>query len=269
MVPSKTSQCILSKSGVFMSLCAMDYHNVSCQNARAAITQRCIVIDQILGWGLKVTWASELKWTANRLWKDDREHFQDTESTEGQEENLRGRSWGAWNKESGKRKRGAALVSKAKPGPGRRGKRKGEKEVKKQRGGERARGLRCGLGARNHWKEPGTLRSETQTQTRTLTLRVWSGSEACPRPHCREEAELGQIYQTPPLLPLPRHHAPTGRSKDRDGVGNCHLSQLRAPGMVKEVAEGRWVYNLNTNFHNNDSNTWFSLLRLLFCKCTK
>lgn len=43
------------KSGVLMSLCAMDYHNVLCQNARAAITQRCIVTDQILGWGLQVT----------------------------------------------------------------------------------------------------------------------------------------------------------------------------------------------------------------------
>lgn len=39
---------------------------------------------------------------------------------------------------------------------------------------------------------------------------------------------------------------PMGRSKD--GVGNCHLSQLRTPGMVKEVGEGRWVYNLNTIF---------------------
>ena len=204
MVPSKTSQCILSKSGVFMSLCAMDYHNVSCQNARAAITQRCIVIDQILGWGLKVTWASELKWTANRLWKDDREHFQDTESTEGQEENPREEGAevpGVRNQERGSEEQHLSQRQNQAREEGAKGRQRNS-EVKKQRGGERARGLRCGLGARNHCKEPGTLHSETQTQTRTLTLRVWSGSEACPRSHCWEEAEPGQIYQTPPLLPL-------------------------------------------------------------------
>lgn len=65
-----------------MSLCAMDYHNVLCQNARAVITQRCIVIDQILGW------APELKWTDNRLWKNDREYIHKVERFEGQEEHL-------------------------------------------------------------------------------------------------------------------------------------------------------------------------------------
>ena len=202
MVPSKTSHRILSKSGVFTSLCAMDYHNVSCQNARAAITQRCIVIDQILGWGLKVTWALELKQTDNRLWKDDREHFQDTESTEGQAESQRGRSWGAWSKEPGKRKQGAALVSKAKPGSGRRGKRKGRGEGKgrvRRQELERAKVWPRGLASPQRTQHTAFRDTESN---QTLALRVRSGPETCPRFHCWEETELGQICQDPcPFFP--------------------------------------------------------------------
>lgn len=166
MVPSKTSHRILSKSGVFTSLCAMDYHNVSCQNARAAITQRCIVIDQILGWGLKVTWALELKRTDNRLWKDDREHFQDTESTEGQAESLGEEGAevpGVRNQERGNKEQHLSQRQNQAREEGAKG--RGEGKVKEERGGESARGLRCGLGAWHHRKEPGTLRSETQSRT--------------------------------------------------------------------------------------------------------
>lgn len=68
-----------------MSLCAVDYHNVLCQNARAAITQRCIVIDQILGRGLNATQTPDLKWSDNRLRKNDGESIHNVEWCKGQQ----------------------------------------------------------------------------------------------------------------------------------------------------------------------------------------
>lgn len=212
MVPSKTSQCILSKSGVFTSLCAMDYHNVLCQNAQAAITQRCIVIDQILGWGLKVTWAPELKWTDNRLWKDDREHFQDTESTEGQAGNPREEGAEVRNQERGNKEQ---HLSQRQNQPGEEGaKGRGEREVKEERGGKSMRARVWPRGLASPQRARNAVFRVTEPN-RALALRVRSGPEACPRFHCWEETELGRIYQDPCPF-FPSHHAPTSSSKDRD-----------------------------------------------------
>lgn len=133
MVPSKTSWCTLSKSGVLMSLCAMDYHNVLCQNARAAITQRCIVIDQILGRGLNVTQAPDLKWSDNRLRKND-----NVEWCKGQQK-PEAKKLSSQSKELARRKQAMALLWMAKPDQGRIGPRKAEMRWRRGQGKSRAR----------------------------------------------------------------------------------------------------------------------------------
>lgn len=153
MVPSKTSQCILSKSRVLMSLCAMDYHNVLCQNAWAAITQRCIVIDQIFGGGPK----SDLSTRAQTDWQQALEGWQRAHSWYRKrwgtsKKSKRGRSLAVWSKESGKKetRSGTCLNGNTRPGKReqreaeRRGRRrlagcKGCTEERKRRYWERAR----------------------------------------------------------------------------------------------------------------------------------
>lgn len=186
----------------------MDYHNVSCQNARAAITQRCIVIDQILGWGLKVTWAPALKWTDNRLWKNDRLYIRNVERSEGQAENPREEGvWLPWVRKSGRRTQGMVPVLKAKPGQGRRGQGEVERRWRKgqavsracskerKRCWERVKGWEVALGLtaleRTRNTEFRDVDSNPNSDTKS---QEWE--KPCPRFHCWQEAELGQIHWT-------------------------------------------------------------------------
>ena len=170
----------------------------------------------------------------------------------------RGRSWGAWSKEPGKRKQGAALVSKAKPGSGRRGKRKGRREGKgRARRRERARAKVWPWGLASPQRTRNTAFRDTESN-RTLALRVRSGPEACPRFRCWEETELGQICQDPcPFFPsrvttLLWAVARTGikvwvtvTSKSAQGPRRAWWRKLERRGWG---GVGAGVYNLNTIF---------------------
>lgn len=167
----------------------------------------------------------------------------------------RGRSWGAWSKEPGKRKQGAALVSKAKPGSGRRGKRKGRGEGKgrvRRRELERAKVWPRGLASPQ--RTQNTAFRDTESN-QTLALRVRSGPETCPRFHCWEETELGQICQDPcPFFPswvtmLLRAVARTGTKAWVTVTSKSAQGPRRGEGSRSGWGGGwRWVYNLNTIF---------------------
>lgn len=98
MVPSKTSQCTLSKSWVVMSLCAVHYHNVLCQNAQVAGSQSWMWQITFWGWGLVFVGADGL---TRRLWEGE------ARKGLGTTENLRGSSPIHWSKT----RRTADLVS--------------------------------------------------------------------------------------------------------------------------------------------------------------